>query len=190
MKNTGLFTLRKPLQILDIKSPKGKRERKVPVPRWLCEELLLNAALNPYGSDLVFWSKKSETNPIAASYIRRWLYQSLVDLFELNENLQGVLVPDGDKVDIDNNPVFIRAGEGTRRNRNINFHSFRHYFVTQMRGKLSESDLRNVVGHQDSKTTDMYDHFTDESLLRIGKVSSNIIQFSRDEEKVIKDGQA
>ena len=172
------------------KSPKGKRERKVPVPRWLCEELLLNADLNPYGTDLVFWSKKSKTNPIAASYIRRWLYQSLVDLFELNESRQGVMVPDGDNIDKDGKPIMIRAGEETRRNRNINFHSFRHYFVTQMRGKLSESDLRNVVGHQDSKTTDMYDHFTDESLLRIGKISSKIIQFSQSGAAEPKEGQA
>jgi integrase len=172
------------------KSPKGKRDRKVPAPRWLCDELLKLAEMNPYENSLVFWSKKSAAVPLAATYFRNWLYDSLTDLFELNAGSEGQMVPDGEKVDTDGNPVMIRAGEETRRVRNVNFHSFRHFFVTQMRGKLSESDLRNVVGHQDSKTTDLYDHFTDESLLRIGKVSSNIIQFQRVEDAdKLKEGQ-
>ncbi|NBK24521.1 MAG: hypothetical protein EOM68_21145, partial [Spirochaetia bacterium] len=109
--------------------------------------------------------------------IRDWLYEALADVFESNEKREGELVQDGDKVDDEGNPIKIRAGEETRRKRNVTFHSFRHYFVTQMRGKLSEGDLRSVVGHQDVKTTDMYTHESDESMKRVFEASSNIIPF-------------
>jgi integrase len=159
------------------KTPKGKRDRQVPVPRWLCEELLASVKLNTYHNGLVFWSKTSKTNPISASFIRDHLYEALADLFEKNENQMGVKVPDGEKLDKKGKPLMMRAGEETRRKRNINFHSFRHYFITQMRGKLTEAELQGVVGHQSTAMLEIYTHETEEGLLRIGAVASNIIPF-------------
>jgi integrase len=159
------------------KTPKGKRDRQVPVPRGLCDDLLANALVNPYQNNLVFWSKTSKVNPISASYIRDHLYESLADLFEKEENRVGVMVQDGNKVDKDGNPIKIRAGEETRRKRNVNFHSFRHFFVTQMRGRLSEGELQSVVGHQSTAMLAIYTHETEAGLLRIGTIADNIIPF-------------
>jgi integrase len=159
------------------KTPKGKRDRKVPAPRWLCDQLLEMARLNTNNNGLIFWSKRSKTNPISASYIRDTLYAAIADLFEKGEGTQGETVSDGNKKDKNDEQIMIRAGEATRRNRNISFHSFRHYFVTQMRGKLTENDLRSVVGHQSEAMTDNYTHDTTAGLLRIGEVTSNILPF-------------
>lgn len=159
------------------KTPKGKRDRKVPAPRWLCDQLLELAKQNTNKNGLIFWSKQSKTNPISASYIRNRLYEAIADLFEKQEGTEGETIPDGDKKDKDDKQVMIRMGEVTRRNRNISFHSFRHYFVTQMRGKLTENDLRSVVGHQSEAMTDHYTHDTTAGLLKIGEVTSNILPF-------------
>jgi len=89
------------------------------------------------------------------------------------------MVQDGDKVDKKGNPIMIRKGEVIRRQRGVDFHSFRHYFVTWMRscGLLTDGQLRGVVGHQDSSTTDGYTHQTESNLKRIGTITNNILHF-------------
>jgi integrase len=165
------------------KVPKGKRERLVPAPTWICEELYDHAEMNPYGSSMVFWSKISTDSPISSSYIRKELYQYLWDLLEEEAGCLKQMIQDGDKVDKDGKPVMIRKGEEIRRQRNIDFHSFRHYFVTWMRssGLLTDGQLRGVVGHQDSATTDNYTHQTESNLKRIGSITNNILQFKLEE---------
>jgi integrase len=53
-------------------------------------------------------------------------------------------------------------GEIVRRERNILFHSFRHFFNSTIRGTVSDDILRLQTGHSDPKMTDHYDHATDE----------------------------
>jgi integrase len=142
------------------KTPKGKRDRQVPAPRWLCDELLKSEKLNTYHNGLVFQSKTSKVNPISASFIRDRLYEALVDAFKVEDD------PESKGID-----------KAERERRNINFHSFRHFFVTQMRGKLSEGELQGVVGHQSAAMLEIYTHETEAGLLRIGAVASNIIPF-------------
>jgi site-specific recombinase XerD len=71
----------------------------------------------------------------------------------------------------------IGINEKSRSERNINFHSLRHYYVTYMRGKVADKLLQTVVGHQNAETTDLYTHETEEKLLEVGKVSSKIVTF-------------
>jgi integrase len=161
------------------KIPKGKRERLVPAPSWLCEELVDHAEKSPYETSIVFWSKESSSSPISSSYIRKELYLCLWDLFEEIAHCPKEMVQDGDKVDKKGNPIMIRKGEVIRRQRGVDFHSFRHYFVTWMRscGLLTDGQLRGVVGHQDSSTTDGYTHQTESNLKRIGTITNNILHF-------------
>jgi integrase len=143
------------------KTPKGKRDRMVPVPRWLCEALIVNAEMNPNRNGLVFWSKITDLGPISETYLRKYYYEALDKALGMNEE--------------------------EREARNITFHSFRHYFVTWMRGSglLSDGQLREVVGHQDSSTTDEYTHQTETTLLRIGSISNNILQFPENVKEVL-----
>jgi len=161
------------------KVPKGKRERLVPAPAWLCEELIDHAEKSTYGTSMVFWSKESSSSPISSSYMRKELYSCLWDLLEEIAHCPKEMVQDRDKVDKDGNPIMIRKGEVLRRERAVDFHSFRHYFVTWMRscGLLTDGQLRGVVGHQDASTTDGYTHQTEANLKRIGAITNNILQF-------------
>jgi integrase len=58
--------------------------------------------------------------------------------------------------------LILSYGEIARRERNISFHSFRHFFNSTIRGTVSDDILRLQTGHSDSKMTDHYDHMTDD----------------------------
>jgi integrase len=53
-------------------------------------------------------------------------------------------------------------GEIIRRERNLTFHGFRHFFNSTIRGTVSDDILRLQTGHADAKMTDHYDHITDD----------------------------
>ncbi|GHV84225.1 hypothetical protein AGMMS50212_15650 [Spirochaetia bacterium] len=53
-------------------------------------------------------------------------------------------------------------GEIIRRERNISFHSFRHFFNSTIRGTVSDDILRLQTGHITPEMTDLYDHMTDD----------------------------
>ena len=60
--------------------------------------------------------------------------------------------------------LLMAYGEITRRERNISFHGFRHFFNSSIRGTVSDDILRLQTGHMDKKMTDDYDHMTDDIL--------------------------
>jgi integrase len=53
-------------------------------------------------------------------------------------------------------------GDIARKERNVSFHGFRHFFNSAIRGTVSDDTLRLQTGHSDAKMTDHYDHITDE----------------------------
>lgn len=165
------------------KVPKGKIERSVYPPAWLCEDLLDYAKKNPCGSSLVFWSKNT-SNPISASHIRKHLYRALWDLFEQDNDCVGELVQDRELIDKKGNPVMIRKGEAIRRERNIDFHSLRHYHTTKVAESkvIPEAILLKVIGHKDAKTTEGYTHITKEMEDKLREVSNNILAFPAQEQ--------
>ena len=132
------------------KSTKGKRVCHVPVSKTLAEELIRMAEQNPYGDTLILWSESSSTAPMAASYLLKYYYAALA--------------ADG-------------ITEEKRKERNIDFHSLRHFFNSMLRGQIDDSNLRLIVGHQSERMSDNYTHEVRERLLQIGKISSNIISF-------------
>ena len=107
---------------------------------------------NPHKDTLIFWSDSSPDTPIAGSYINKYYYAAL---------------------------AAIGITEEKRRERNIDFHSLRHFFNSMLRGQIDDSNLRLIVGHQSERMSDNYTHEVRERLLQIGKVSSNIIAFPK-----------
>jgi integrase len=69
-------------------------------------------------------------------------------------------------------------GEITRKERNVSFHSFRHFFNSTIRGTVSDETLRLQTGHTDVKMTDHYDHITEERGEQLRKaVQTKILPF-------------
>jgi integrase len=65
-----------------------------------------------------------------------------------------------------------------RRERNILFHGFRHFFNSTIRGSVSDDILRLQTGHSDGKMTDQYDHITDDRGEQLRKaVQKKILPF-------------
>ncbi|MBB6482573.1 tyrosine-type recombinase/integrase [Spirochaeta isovalerica] len=69
----------------------------------------------------------------------------------------------------------IDISDSQRRERNITFHSWRHFFNTFMRGKVSDIQLRKVTGHRTEAMTDHYDHQLLEELEEIRQVQNTIL---------------
>ena len=69
-------------------------------------------------------------------------------------------------------------GEIIRRERNISFHGFRHFFNSTIRGTVADDILRLQTGHADEKMTDQYDHITDDRGEQLRKaVQAKILPF-------------
>jgi integrase len=74
--------------------------------------------------------------------------------------------------------LLMAYGEIARRERNISFHGFRHFFNSTIRGTVSDDILRLQTGHMDAKMTDHYDHMTDERGEQLRKaVQTKILPF-------------
>jgi integrase len=70
---------------------------------------------------------------------------------------------DFDSLDFKTSQKLLMAyGEIARRERNILFHSFRHFFNSTIRGTVTDEILRLQTGHSSQEMTDNYDHITDE----------------------------
>jgi integrase len=115
-----------------LKCPKNGKTRIVPIPPGLSGNLLRLAMKNPSGNSWVFWQSGS-TSPIGDKLITSALYRAM---------------------------KLIGIDEETREERNLSFHSLRHFFNTTMRGHVSEDDLRATMGHSSSAMTDYYDHLS------------------------------
>lgn len=149
------------------KSTKGKKVRSTPCPAWLANKLLDLASKNTTGSSLIFWSVggAKDNGPVASSYIREKFYWHLYDVLEEQAGIKvGTMVEDTDatarsKFDKEGKPLKVRAGEMIRRERNIDFHSFRHFFNTEAQALGATGDkLRLTVGHESADMTDRYTH--------------------------------
>ena len=132
------------------KSTKAKKERMAPIPLWVGQRLL-DLASQREGSQFVFWSTHQGV-PISANFIREQVYQALYQVIEEDKGYEvgSVVVVDGKKV---------RRAELVRRERNIVFHSLRHFFATEAQALGADSDtLRRTVGHESQAMTEQYTH--------------------------------
>ncbi|MFA6887783.1 MAG: tyrosine-type recombinase/integrase, partial [Fermentimonas sp.] len=65
--------------------------------------------------------------------------------------------------------------------RNIDFHSLRHTFNSNLRGLINEKSLRAVVGHESVEMSDRYTHETDEDVLAVGGVIDDLFKSKTEE---------
>ena len=114
-----------------LKPPKGNSCRDIPIPRKTSRYLQNLIGISPYQEpeDFIFFGK-DRSIPIYHKRIRNMLYTVL-------ENI-GILPEE-------------------RENRNITFHSWRHFFNTFFRGRIHDSKLQRLTGH---KTIEMTEHYT------------------------------
>jgi len=166
------------------KSTKGKKARFSPCPTWLARKLLDLAGKNPRGSSLVFWSltKTKTPAPVSESFIREEFYTYLYGILEKQAGVKaGTMVTDDEAVargvtDKDGNPPKVRSGEIIRRERNIVFHSFRHFFNTEAQVLGADGDkLRLSVGHESKAMTDNYTHQSYDLMKSIADISHQIV---------------
>ncbi len=67
-----------------------------------------------------------------------------------------------------------------RRERNICFHSWRHYLNTTLRSNnITDGKLRALVGHSSSRMTEHYTHFDTEDFKDIQEIQNKIINFKK-----------
>jgi site-specific recombinase XerC len=116
--------------------PKWGSQRPVPIPartqEWLRK--LMDLSLFPEPDSLVFFGIERR-RPIDHRTVSDCLYAALGE---------------------------IGIADADRRRRNITFHSWRHWFNTQMRTKVSDVKLRRVTGHRTVQMTELYTHFARE----------------------------
>ena len=64
-----------------------------------------------------------------------------------------------------------------RKERNICFHSWRHFFNTSMRaGNISDAKTQAITGHSTLEMTERYTHFTHEDLKEVNRIQIAIIE--------------
>jgi integrase len=128
-----------------LKSPKTGVERMIPLLAIVREALLSLARKNPHGigpTSFVFWSVTRADRPMDFHFLLDGLKDTLLQLL-----LTKVELRDTEKVH--------RAREYWRQ-RNVVFHSWRHYFATYLRNRLCMPTLQLATGH---KRRSMAEHY-------------------------------
>ncbi len=129
-----------------LKSTKSRYERAVFIPSTLGSQLIANAS--PEG--VVLPSPQKEKEYISVPSLRGAFYSLLED---------------------------ISIDEEERKRRNITFHSLRHTFSTLGRDEdISQEDRMLVLGHRSALVNDRYTHRTDDALLRVSRLSTELYE--------------
>jgi integrase len=99
-------------------------------------------------------------------------------IFIFGGNDSSMVLEIADKKAPETRKKLLVLGEIVRKERNILFHSFRHFFNSTIRGTVSDDILRLQTGHSDEKMTNHYDHMTDDRGEQLRKaVQSKILPF-------------
>ena len=145
------------------KKPKNNETRINSIPSSIGNMLFKLASLSPIeNNDIVFWSPKKPSQPIGASYARDLFYEAL-ETIGMTENI--------------------------RKERHLILYGARHYFNNTMRFILSSEELRDWMGHADSRMTQNYSQVTIEKATEVGFKISKAISLPVIKEKEEKDGQ-
>ncbi len=64
---------------------------------------------------------------------------------------------------------------GIPKERGITFHSWRHFYNSQMRDHIPDHALRQLTGHRSEAMTDRYTHITEESRAAAGALAAQIL---------------
>ena len=133
-----------------IKGTKNGKARFTTAPTPLCKEILEYSNWNPEG--LIFASLVKPSVPINKTTVGEVFREAL---------------------------HAIGIDEEERKNRNITFHSIRHYFNTYLvNSGLDREEVRRVTGHSSDSMTERYLHETREHLLKQSKARSEAIPYA------------
>ncbi len=128
-----------------LKSTKTGRVRDIPIPDHLSVKLQELKKRNPSG---FLFSQDGGINPVTNKTFSKYLYRALE-----------------------------RTGitDKKRRERNITFHSWRHYFNSTLRASgIADSKVQSVTGHSTQAMTEHYTHFNLQDYKEIRKVQESI----------------
>lgn len=120
-----------------IKSTKSGKPRYVRVPIFLINDLLALHKTSPYkGSNFIFWGQFSDRPMRLGTFLEDFRLAMLGIGISLEE----------------------------QKERNITFHSWRHYLNSTLRGSVPDEMLQKWIGHESKEMTDLYDQLTEEQM--------------------------
>ena len=160
-------------RLAKFKDPKGKKTREVPIPRWLANDLMDFASTNPWNDGLVFYGTVRADTPYDSKAINKFFNRELEYMLGL-EILQEK-DPEKAKDPKANIDTIMQLGSDSRKQRNITFHSTRHYFDTQSVNTIGGEKTRLVIGHESEEMTQLYYPVSDDDLLEIGSKTTRFI---------------
>lgn len=132
-----------------LKCTKNTEDRDVPVPRELLLQLMNRARRNPNYSDLsyVFFSNVKPEIPCRPAYYQDSFYEALGE---------------------------IGVSEEQRKERNIVFHSLRHFCATLLAQRTDIKNVQAILGHKSAAMSLHYaDHETQEKLNNMRAIMQN-----------------
>ena len=159
----------------------GLREGEVRALR--AEDIHSDYILVSHSYDLKFGLKDTKTHKTREVPIPDMLYKLLQ---QLGQGHPGYIFSyDGGKTPL--NVSMLRSlyralerlgiSEQQRKERNICFHSWRHFFNTTLRaGNISDSKTQAITGHSTLEMTEHYTHFTHEDLKEVNRIQIGIIE--------------
>jgi integrase len=132
-----------------LKAPKNGHTRILYTDKIIIDELLAVFKLNPHKNSFIFWNSEKPDEPMNLDNIR--------------DSLQEVLVASGITLD-------------EQKQRKIDFHSWRHFANSAIRGDISDALLQQALGHSSTEMTERYYHMTPEQgAVYRESVSKNIL---------------
>ena len=137
-------------EIEKLKSTKNKDTRDLPIDHQTALQLMNLARQNPEYGDLsfVFWAPHNHKEPFYPGYYGDIFYEAL------------------DKIGVH---------EAERKERNIVFHSLRHFCATYLKQRADTDTVMAIMGHRTSKMTQHYsNHDTQEKLDNMRNVITDV----------------
>jgi integrase len=132
-----------------LKEPKNHSERIVPIPSIVSTKIQKLILGSPYRApeDLLFYGRNN-THPIDKKMVQRTFNKALVN---------------------------IKITDTQRRDRNVTFHSWRHFFNTLCRvGKVPDSKLQKLTGHKTQAMTEHYTHYKMDDFKDVMKIQEGL----------------
>jgi len=175
-----------------MKSTKTGATREVPILPALRDALRDQAGRSPYPTgpgSFVFWSTVTPDRPMDPRPLTLALYDALLRLHCTDDEVAGAKradvtrnsdkKPDDDDIRAERKVSVIRD---RWRSRNINFHSWRHFYSSTLAGKLDARTVMSATGHRSESVFAQYaDHVNAERFERVaqaaGETFGRIVRF-------------
>ena len=130
-----------------LKNPKWGSIRSVPLPVKTYEILKSLIDTNPWRNDFIFYGTRDDL-PISKRMIENYFKNTLLTIKISDEN---------------------------RKSRGLNFHAWRHFYNSMLRGHIPDHALRKLTGHKNDEMTDHYSSVTDDQREAVAKLAESII---------------